>query len=245
MKKSRIELIKNIAQNIENYSPLLILGKPGSGKSFFLERLCKELKDIGKINRYDIVESWDFQELLIRAIRSGKVGPWRKGILHQEVHVYDDFDYLSGMEQTQEEMLYILKSTEKPVIIASNCKIAKSKKKVFSEELIQHFQEATIIDLDSPIYRVTYEDTNEYLKSRIESKPVILNDEAYSWLTNQKFENYATVKGLTKLLALSSRFDTIDFPMCYVLTKQYLTDPDVDKWINNILMAKFAAKSSN
>ena len=241
MKYSRIQIVKDIAQNIEMYSPILIIGQAGSGKSFFLETLCKELKQIGKINRYDIVESWDFIESLAKAIRSNRVEAWRKRILHQEIFIYDDFDFCEKNEQAQEELLHIFKSSNKPRIIASNCKIEKYR---YSDELVQYFKEAMIIDLDSPIYRITYEDTREYLKSQIKTRAVHLTDEAYSWLINQKFDSYATVRGLTKILSLNSRFDRIDFSVCYVLTKQYLADPDVDRWIHDILMAKFTARSA-
>ena len=107
MLTSRIELFEKLASDINKYSPIVIQGEAGVGKSFFIEQLCRKLAEKGIIQEYTIRKSWDVLDDLICALSYHSMPEWKHDLLSSDIIVIDDFQYLDRKIVIAEELYKI------------------------------------------------------------------------------------------------------------------------------------------
>lgn len=90
----------------QRYNPLMIIGKPGVGKSHLLHALGHALKSAG-VQRVAVFDGKDFVDGLVGALAEGSIGRWRQRLRRADAFLLDDVAALAGKERSQEE-LYLL-----------------------------------------------------------------------------------------------------------------------------------------
>ena len=163
MLSSRTDLLKKATSNINQYSPLIIQGDAGVGKSFFLDSLCRELCRNGTIKEYTIRNSWDIINDMISALCEKHMDAWRREWFSAEIILIEDLHFLKGKSTILEELYQILRSVTVPVIITTSLPIACEN---FScEDLVAFLNEGTQILLTAP----SKEDIDEYFCNILQS----------------------------------------------------------------------------
>ena len=71
MLSKRTELINKLATSIQAYSPIIVEGDDGAGKSCFLRALCERLDELGVISDYTIRHAWDVENALLDSLCNG------------------------------------------------------------------------------------------------------------------------------------------------------------------------------
>ena len=117
MLTSRIELFEKLVSDINKYSPIVIQGEAGVGKSFFIEQVCRKLVEKGVIQDYTIRKSWDVLDNLICALCYRSMPEWKHDLLSSDIIVIDDFQYLDRKSVIVEELYKIFSSTNVPIIL--------------------------------------------------------------------------------------------------------------------------------
>ena len=196
MLTSRIELFDKLVSDINKYSPIVIHGEAGVGKSFFIDQLCRKLAEKGTIQEYNIRKSWDVLDDLICALCYRSMPEWKHDLLSSDIIVIDDFQYLDRKSVIVEELYKIFSSTNVPIIVSTSIPI--NTENIHSKELVKFLNEGTYIKFESPLI----DEISEYLKQQVKKSNLHLSPQAYLWLTEQKICDLATIKGIIKTLQL-------------------------------------------
>ena len=196
MLTSRIELFDKLVSDINKYSPIVIQGEAGVGKSFFIEQLCRKLVEKGIIQDYTIRKSWDVLDDLICALCYRSMPEWKHDLLSSDIIVIDDFQYLDRKIVIAEELYKIFSSTNAPIIVATSIPI--NTENIHSKELVEFLNEGTYIKFETPLS----DEISEYLKQQVKKSNLHLSPQAYLWLTEQKIYDLTTIKGIIKTLQL-------------------------------------------
>jgi chromosomal replication initiator protein len=93
-----------VAEGVGSYTPLLIQGEVGVGKTHLLSAIEGRALERGSVALYTSAEN--FTNELISAIRSGKVDAFRNRFRRVEVLLVDDCHFIAGKQSTQEEFLH-------------------------------------------------------------------------------------------------------------------------------------------
>jgi chromosomal replication initiator protein len=90
----------------QRYNPLVIVGRPGVGKSHLLHALGHALK-AGGLTRVAVFDGKDFVDRLVGALADDSLPRWRQRLRGVDALLIDDVGALAGKERSQEE-LYLL-----------------------------------------------------------------------------------------------------------------------------------------
>lgn len=102
-----VEAIRSAALSPgQRYNPLVIVGRPGSGKTHLLNAFGHALRDAG-LPRVAVLDGQHFVSGLVEALGAGTVTRWRQRLRRVDALLVDDVGILAGKERSQEE-LYLL-----------------------------------------------------------------------------------------------------------------------------------------
>lgn len=87
------------------YTPLYVMGPPGSGRTTLLVALANALQAQGLTVAY--MDGATFAEELIGALERSRLDVWRARYRRAEVLVLDDLDQLAGLERGHEELFHL------------------------------------------------------------------------------------------------------------------------------------------
>jgi chromosomal replication initiator protein len=90
----------------QRWNPLVIVGRPGAGKTHLLHAFGHALRASG-LARVAVLEARQFVDGLVAALGEGDVPRWRQRLRRVDALLLDDVAVLSGKERSQEE-LYLL-----------------------------------------------------------------------------------------------------------------------------------------
>lgn len=196
MLASRKDLLKKLELDINHYSPIVVHGESGIGKSFFVRELCNRLHENGIVKECKVCYAWEFIDSMIEALCEKTMADWKKEYLTADMIVIDDFQYAQTKVATTEELYQIFSSVKKPIIIASSLPICLENYP--NNDLVQFLNAGTYIKLCSP----SDEDIEEFLRWQIKEHNLHLSPKAYIWLTEQKISTLTMAKGIIKTLQL-------------------------------------------
>ena len=218
MLTSRKDLLEKLALDINHYSPIVIQGESGIGKSFFVRELCNRLHKNGTVKECKACYAWEFIDSMIEALCEKRMVEWKKEYLAADMIVIDDFQYAQNKVATTEELYQIFSSAKKPIIIASSLPICLENYP--NNDLVQFLNAGTSIELNNP----TSEDIEEFLGCQIKKNNLHLSPKAYIWITRQKINTLTTAKGIIKTLLLyrESENEYITLANCQRLVKTAL-----------------------
>ena len=217
MLSTRKELLKKLVSDIHHYSPIVIQGESGVGKSFFVQELCHKLQGNGTVQDCKVCYAWNFIDSMIEALCKKRMDDWKKEYLTSDMIVIDDFQYIQGKVSTAEELYQIFSSVKTPIIITTSLPICAE---YFpNNDLVQLLNGGTYIQLNSP----SHEDIEEFLRQQIKEYNLHLSPKAYIWLTEQKINTFTMAKGIIKTLQLYCNCsDNITLTDCQQLIKHLL-----------------------
>ncbi|MGH7582397.1 MAG: DnaA ATPase domain-containing protein [Gemmatimonadales bacterium] len=102
-----LEAIRSITEAPgQRYNPLVIVGRPGVGKTHLLHGLGHALRDAG-LARVAVFDGKEFVDGLVAALAGGDIDRWRRRLRRADALLLDDVGALAGTERTQDE-LYLL-----------------------------------------------------------------------------------------------------------------------------------------
>ena len=210
MLQSRNDLLRKLATDISAYSPIIIHGAAGVGKSFFADKLCKELCANGTIRNYKIRASWDVLDGMIQALCEQNLLAWETELLSSDILVIDDLHCLQGKKATVEELNKIFRSVHAPIIITTSIPICIEN--FPNEDMVSFLNQGTQIDLNS----LMPTDLPEYMDAVLKGCEFELTQEALDWLVNLKISSLAVVNGMVHILQLHHEYDgeIIDIESC-------------------------------
>lgn len=210
MLQSRNDILKKLSADISAYSPMIIRGVAGVGKSFFVDRLCKELRCNGIIRNFKIYPSWEVLDGMLRALCEQNLFAWENELLSSDILVIDDFQCFRGKEATAEELNKIFRSFNASIIITTSIPICI--KNFPNKDMVSFLNQGTQIDLDS----LMSTDLLEYMATAQKNCKFRLTEEAFDWLINLNIPSLAVVNGIVHLLQLHTEYDgeTIDIEDC-------------------------------
>lgn len=108
------------------YNPLYIYGLSGAGKTHLLCAIAKEFQSRNKTAL--CVSSNHFFEEMVKALQTGTIVEFREKYHQVDILLLDRFQYVSGKEATQEELLNIVENRllhNKQVVLAGDNPIAR------------------------------------------------------------------------------------------------------------------------
>ena len=76
MIKSRKEILTKLSARIYDFSPVVIIGNSGAGKTYFAKKLCDILRDNGLVRNYNIKPAWEFTQSMIEALTNHETNTW-------------------------------------------------------------------------------------------------------------------------------------------------------------------------
>jgi len=102
-----LEAIRSVAATPgQRYNPLVIVGKPGVGKTHLLHALGHALHDAG-LARVAVFDGKEFVDGLVAALADGDITRWRRRLRRADAFLLDDVGALARTERSQDE-LYLL-----------------------------------------------------------------------------------------------------------------------------------------
>lgn len=208
------DIIDKLSKNLKYYSPVIITGDVGVGKTNFLELLREKLSGKGDESDPTIYNAETVFNSMLSALRNADMATWRESFKTASVLMIDDFDYFSGKNSAQEEMLSIFNSLEVPIIIATKRMLSYG---CFSDEVMRFLDNGVHIHLKEP----SHEELSSYLMDLLEEHKISLSGEALDWLFKQNIESYAKAQGIVKTVALHCSFpgNVIDLNECQEIVK--------------------------
>ena len=216
MLSSRKDLLEKLVSNIDRYSPIVVKGESGIGKSHFVRELCHRLQENGTVKEYKACYAWEFIDSMIEALCKQRMAAWKSEFLTADMIVIDDLQYAQGKEATTAVLYQIFSSFNKPIVVASSLPICLEN--FPNTDLVQFLNEGTSIELNSP----TPEDIAEFLSYQIKENNLHLSPQAYAWLTQQKINSLTTAKGIIKTLQLYQENEYITLANCQRLVRAVL-----------------------
>lgn len=193
----RKDIIKQLATNINEFSPVVIVGDEGAGKTTFLKELCQELMFNHVVSESAVQNSWDVTYELIDAIANKDgIGFYQKYI-KSEIIVIDDFNLLSRRSSTPMALLEIFKSAKMPVVIATTKPIKEING--FEREITSFFERGTHIFLEHP----NKKETAMLLKTYFKENGTVLTKDALKWLLHQNIRTLSQVECIVNTLKLN------------------------------------------
>lgn len=223
MLQLRIDIIKKLTTEISAYSPIIIHGVAGVGKSFFVDKLCKELCANGTIRNFKIRASWDVLDGMIQALCEQKLLAWKNELLSSDILVIDDLHCLQGKKATAEELNKIFRSVHVPIIITTAIPICIEN--FPNEDMVSFLNQGTLIDLNS----LMPTDLPEYMEATLKECEFQLTKEAFDWLVNLKISSLAVVNGMVHMLQLHNEYDgeIIDIKSCKKILAPLLQESEL------------------
>lgn len=105
--RSAVEAIRSAAASPgQRYNPVVLVGKPGTGKTHLLHAFGNALKAAG-LARVAVIDGPRFVDELVGALGSDGIDLWRRRLRQVDALLIDDVSALGGKERSQEE-IYLL-----------------------------------------------------------------------------------------------------------------------------------------
>ena len=182
------------------YNPLFVYGRVGLGKTHLLQAIGNEIITNLCVKRVQYIPAERFTSGLISAIRKKDgIESFKAKYRNVDVLIFDDVQFLSGKEKTQEEFFHIfnhLYENNKQIILSSD----RPPKAIsaLTERLRSRFEGGMIADISYP----DYETRLAILKTKCQEKKFNFSDEILDYIATNIDKNVRELEGaLLRLIA--------------------------------------------
>lgn len=211
-----------LAMNPHEFSPVVISGNSGNGKSTFLENFCKRRREFyepflskWKNGEYmKIIKPEELIESIVKSISAdNKI--WREKFIDDDVIVIDDFELLSGKHHIQEELFSYFIVCNKAIVIATSADIMPPS---FIAGFSSFFSSGVHIHIEDP----DKDSKLDFLAYQLAVNNLLVEEDALLWLIDQNFASFAAIKGFIKTLRFFKTDRAYTFEDCKRLAKSYI-----------------------
>ncbi len=185
---------KAVAKNPGSaYNPLFIYGGVGLGKTHLLQAVGHKIKKNFPEKKLVYITSEQFTNQFVFAIRSGKIKEFQQKIRNADVLIIDDIQFISGKEQTQEQLFHTfndLHQNNKQVIFSSD----RTPKAIpdLEERLESRFEWGMIVDVSEP----DLETKIAIIQSKLEERKFVLDKDVINYLASNINNNIRELEGI-------------------------------------------------
>lgn len=180
------------------FSPLVIYGAPGLGKSHLLHAIANDVAD----KRVGITSAEHFTNELVRAIKDNKTAELRAKFRSLDILLVDDVQFLGGKTRIQEEFLFTFDALEergKTVILCADR--APKRLAGFEPRLLSRLCGGLSVEIEKP----NTELLSEIVSLKAKSLELPLDRESIAAVAAAPFSSIREVEGvLNRLLTVSS-----------------------------------------
>ena len=222
------------------YNPLFLYGGVGLGKTHLLQAIGNYRKDLGDSVIYTSIEQ--FMNKFISSIKSNTMDKFRETFRNCDILLIDDIQFLSGKEQTQEELFHTfneLHANNKQVVVTSDREPRKIEGLV--DRLRNRFEMGLMADIKPP----ELETKIAIIEKKCELDGINLSKEIINYIATHMGENIREIEGtIIKLNALSTMLNqeiTPEFAKNAI--KDQLKEQEENITIDNIV--KIVARELN
>ena len=231
-----LAVAESAGTDINPYNPLYLYGGSGLGKTHLMHAIGNYINENKPSLKILYVNSENFTNEVIKAIRSGKkdnteaMSVLREKYRNVDVLLIDDIQFIIGKEATQEEFFHTFNSlyeNGKSIIISSD-KHPKSME-ILDERYLTRFQQGLQVDMQPPNFE-TRKAILDQLNQKHGNK---ISDDILTYITDNISSNIRELEGAyNKLIALSRiSSDNITLEMAKNSLKDII-NPNKTKVIN-------------
>jgi chromosomal replication initiator protein len=184
------------------FNPLMIYGKVGLGKTHLVQAIGNQIKKNNPGKSVLYVSSDKFTNLFMEAVKNNNTREFSNNFLKTDVLVFDDVQFFSNKEKTQEIFFHIfndLHQSGKQIIMTSD----KAPKDLtgFQERLLSRFKWGLTADLQTP----DFETRVGIIHKKIESEGVEIPNDVLEYLAYSIDTNVRELEGvIISMIAQSS-----------------------------------------
>ena len=244
-----LAVAESAGTDINPYNPLYLYGGSGLGKTHLMHAIGNYINENKPSLKILYVNSENFTNEVIKAIRSGKkdnteaMSVLREKYRNVDVLLIDDIQFIIGKEATQEEFFHTFNSlyeNGKSIIISSD-KHPKSME-ILDERYLTRFQQGLQVDMQPPNFE-TRKAILDQLNQKHGNK---ISDDILTYIADNISSNIRELEGAyNKLIALSRiSSDEITLEMAKNSLKDII-NPNKTKVINFEIILEEVSKHYN
>ncbi|MBU4360885.1 chromosomal replication initiator protein DnaA [Patescibacteria group bacterium] len=184
----------------KSYNPLFIYSGVGLGKTHLLQAIGHAILKKNPTSKIEYLTSEHFTNQFIYSIRSGKIKDFQNKYRKVDVLIVDDIQFISGKEQTQEQMFHTfndLHQTNKQIILSSD----RTPKAIpdLESRLESRFEWGMIVDISEP----DIETKIAIVQSKLSEKKFHLNSEIINYIADSVHNNIRELEGIVNRVVAS------------------------------------------
>lgn len=175
------------------YNPLFVYGGVGLGKTHLLQAVGHEIQKNDSEKKVCYITSEQFTNQFVFAIRSGKIKDFQNKFRKVDVLIVDDIQFISGKEQTQEQMFHTfndLHQNNKQIILSSD----RTPKAIpdLEQRLESRFEWGMIVDISEP----DLETKIAIIETKLSEKDFYLDKKIIEFLAENINNNIRELEGI-------------------------------------------------
>ncbi len=184
----------------KSYNPLFIYSGVGLGKTHLLQAIGHAILKKNPASKIEFLTSEQFTNQFIYSIRSGKIKDFQNKYRKVDVLIVDDIQFISGKEQTQEQMFHTfndLHQANKQIILSSD----RTPKAIpdLESRLESRLEWGMIVDISEP----DLETKIAIIQSKLLEKKFTLSREVIDYLADSVNNNIRELEGVINRVVAS------------------------------------------
>lgn len=192
----------------DGYSPLLVHGGIGLGKTHLLKAIAEELRRAHPALKVEAMSCEEFTNQFVDGMKSGKLNSFRRKVRQLDVLVVEDVQFLANKRATQEEFLHTLNALEsRGAKVVLSCDVHPRRLSKITEELRSRFLSGMVAKIDPP----NREMRRQILRDKAAQRLLELPSDVIDYLSERLTSNISELEGA--LNYLEHYGDTLSAPL--------------------------------
>ncbi|MGQ9506160.1 MAG: DnaA ATPase domain-containing protein [Thermogutta sp.] len=208
-----------VVRILGTYSPLVLHGPSGVGKTHLLEGIWRAVKQRHPRIAAIYLSAEQFTTAYVDALHKGGIPVFRQKYRGLQLFLLDDLHFLVGKRQTQIELLYTIDS-----LLKSGCQIVCAvdrppcEIRELSPELISRLEGGVVCRIDPPDLGVRI----QIVERIVEEARLSLSSEVQAWVAERFTKNVRQVIGAVRRLEAAAK--ALRRPLDLALAEEILSD---------------------
>ena len=184
------------------YSPLLIYGGVGLGKTHLMQAIGLEIQRMNPLARVRYATSEEFMNDFVTSLREGAQQEFREMYREIDVLLIDDIQFFSEKDKTQEEFFNTFNNlfhNQKQIVLTSD----RQPKDIanLEERLVSRFEWGLIVDITPPDQQTRI----AILQKKAKNKGIEIDNDSLIYIANHMDSNVRELEGaLNRVFAYSA-----------------------------------------